>query len=149
MTASSPPAARYEIPELSDTRTQANLRSSFQFDAQAAQISARFARLAEIEGLPEVARTFRELSESQAFQAQGHLDLLWPAGDPLSAAAVGETSQNLQAAMAAHAGDGLDPLPDMTRTAHAEGFHDIASWFETCQHVRKAHLQRLQGLLDA
>jgi rubrerythrin len=133
-------------PDLQETQTHAHLKASFSMDAQASRLSERFARIAEIEGFPEIARTFRELAESQAFQAQGHLDLLMRAGDPLSGLQVGETPQNLRAALAAHDGELLETLPDMVAAARAEGFQDVASWFETMRHVREAHRQRLRGL---
>lgn len=115
-------------------------------DVQASRLSERFARIAEIEGFPEIARAFRELAESQAFQAQGHLDLLMRAGDPLSGVRMGDTVQNLRAALAAHDGDLLDGLPDMVAAARAEGFPDIASWFESVQYARQAHRMRLNEL---
>ena len=132
---------------LLDTQTHDNLRACFQHDAQAAQLSARFARVAEIEGFPEVARAFREMAESQAFQAQGHLDLLMRAVDPLGGGAMGGTTQNLRAAMAAH-DEMLDRLPDMVGAARAEGFFDVASWYESLLHASRAHRRRLGELLD-
>lgn len=133
--------------QLLDTQTHAHLKLSLQQDAQASQLLGRFARIAEIEGFPDEARTFRELAESQAFQAQGHLDLLMRAGDPLSGSSMGGTTQNLRAALSAH-DELLDPLPDMVRAARAEGFFDVASWFETLLHARQAHRKRLRDLLD-
>lgn len=133
--------------ELLDTQTHAHLKTSFEHDAQASRLSDRFARIAEIEGFPEIARAFREIAEAQAFQAQGHLDLLMRALDPISGRAMGGTTQNLKAALAAH-DELLDPLPDMVRAARAEGFADVASWFETMLRTRQAHRERLRRLLE-
>lgn len=132
---------------LIDTQTQANLKISFEQDAQAAQLSKRFARIAEIEGFPEIARTFRELAESQEFQAQGTLDLLMRAADPLSGSAMGGTHQNVRAALAAHA-EMLDTLDDMARAARGEGFFDVASWYDTLLRARQAHRDRLLEPLE-
>ena len=131
---------------LLDTQSHANLKLCFEHDAQAAQLSRRFARIAEIEGFPEVARAFREIAESQEFQAQGHLDLLMRAVDPLSGASMGGTHQNLRSALAAQE-EMLDPLPDMGRAARGEGFFDVASWADTLVRARQAHRQRLRDLL--
>lgn len=140
-------AARRVIPKLHDTQTHAHLRASFAHDAQASRLSERFARVAEIEGFPEIARAFRELAESQAFHAQGHLDLLLRAGDPLSGRRIGDTLENVRASVAEHEGELSSELIEMIRTARSEGFPDIASWFETMQHIRVAHQARLSALL--
>jgi rubrerythrin len=141
------PPTRGTLPPLHDTQSHAHLRASFIHDAEASRLSERFARIAEIEGFPEIARTFRDLAESQAFMAQGHLDLLMRAGDPISGRRTGDTMDNVRAALAAHDGELLDPLPDMVSAARAEGFPDIASWFESLAHARRAHRQRLAALL--
>lgn len=137
-----------KIPQLHDTQTHAHLRASFVYDVQASRLSERFARIAEIEGFPEIARTFRDLAESQAFQAQGHLDLLIRAGDPLSGRRIGDTLDNVRAALAAHDGELLSDLPGMVAAARAEGFPDAASWFETLARARDAHRARLASLLE-
>ncbi len=132
---------------LRDTRTHENLRTAFATDAQAVRLWASFGRIAEIEGFPEVARTFRELADSQNLYADGHLDFLMRAGEPLTGLPVGETAQNLRAALAAQRQGAQDSLPDMARTARAEGFMDIASWFDTIGRSRVAHAARLDEAL--
>jgi rubrerythrin len=140
---------RAPSPELRDTRTHENLRAAFAVDAQAVRMWEYFGRIAEIEGFPEVARTFRELAESQGVYAHGHLDFLMRAGEPLTGLPLGETAQNLRAAIAAEHHDAKDALPDMARTARAEGFMDIASWFDTIGRSREAHATRLETALAA
>ena len=39
-------------------------------------------------------------------------------------------------------------LEEMARTAHAEGFPDIASWFESLSDAKRARIARLQGDLE-
>ncbi|MES2640515.1 MAG: rubrerythrin family protein [Myxococcota bacterium] len=134
-------------PELRDTRTHENLRAAFAVDAQAVRMWEYFGRIAEIEGYPDVARTFRELAESQAVNAHGHLDFLMRAGEPLVGLPLGETAQNVRAAVAVQQHDAADVLPDMARTARAEGFMDIASWFDTMVRSRKHHEGRLTAAL--
>ena len=135
------------MPDLLDTQTHAHVQSAFAQDAQLCLLLQRYARVAELEGFSEAARTFRELAESVAFQAQGHLDLILPAGDPISAREVGDTTQNLRSVLAAHDGVLSDSLDDMAAAAHAEGFAAIGSWFTTLRHARRAHRARLVGVL--
>jgi rubrerythrin len=134
---------RAPSPELRDTRTHENLRAAFAMDAQAVRMWEYFGRVAEIEGFPEVARTFRELAESQAVDAHGHLDFLMRAGEPIVGLPLGESAENLRAAVAVHTHASADLYPDMARTARAEGFMDIASWFDTMVRARQHHAARL------
>lgn len=135
-------------PELRDTRTHEHLRAAFATDTQAVEMWAYFGRIAEIEGYPEVARTFRELAEAQRVVAGGHLDFLMRAAEPLAGHPLGETRQNVRAALAVEKSD-ADALADGVRTARAEGFHDIASWFETVARARGHHAARLEAALAA
>lgn len=130
--------------DLRDTRTWENLRDAFARDAQASRLWGVFARIAEIEGLPEAAAALRHLAELQAVEADGHLDLLARAGEPLLGSPSGDTAANLRAAAAAlrdHSFGG------MAATAHAEGFPDIASWFETLERSREVHAARVADAL--
>ena len=155
MNASQPPAPpdaphagqRAPSPELRDTKTHQNLRATFAVDAQAVEMWAYFARIAEIEGYPEVARVFREVGESQAVVAGGSLDFLMRAGEPIAGAPLGDTAQNVKAALAAQKADG-EGAPDMARTARAEGFMDIASWFDSVGMTRRHHAARLEAALQ-
>ena len=76
-------AAKGRLPTLKGTLTHAHLRDAFAMDARAASLYGYFARIAEIEGYPEVATTLRELAEQKAMFADGHLDFLKKAGEPL------------------------------------------------------------------
>lgn len=141
-------SSRRDLPSLQDTQTHAHLRASFVHDVCASSLSERYARVAEIEGFPEVARVFHELAEAQAFQAQGHLDLLARAGDPLSGCPIGDTARNLRSSLTAYQGELSERLADMIAAARAEGFPDVASWFETLRSVRRAQCERLSALVS-
>lgn len=146
--ARSPLPAQDHLPDLRGTRTHENLGAALALDTQAAILYASFARIAEIEGYPEVARTLRELAEAQGVIAGGHLDLLRRVGDPLSGRPIGETIENLRALADDASGPLLEPYAAAARTAHAEGFADVASWFETLVHARRDQHARLVGALD-
>jgi rubrerythrin len=147
--ADSPPshrdAARGRLPTLKGTLTHENLLQEFAQDAQAAVIYNYFARIAEIEGEPETATTLRELAEQKTLFAEGHLDFLKRAGEPLARRSIGETARNLQTAVRIEDQDATDQLPGMARTAHGEGFPGIASWFESVLLARIHHAARLRG----
>jgi rubrerythrin len=137
-------AAKGRLPTLQGTLTHSHLRDVFALDARAASLYGYFARIAEIEGYPEVATTLRELAEQKAMFADGHLDFLKKAGEPLTGRSIGETTRNLEAAILIEEQDAVDRLPAQARTAHGEGFPDIASWFESVALARHHHLDRLR-----
>ncbi|XYI01403.1 ferritin family protein [Sorangium sp. So ce1128] len=134
--------------KLRGTLTHAHLKASLASDAQTARIYAYVARVAEIEGYPDVARTLRELVELQVLLADGHVDFLKRAGEPRSGLELGETATNLRAIIAAEQQDATETLLAMARTADAEGFADIASWFETLVKAKCAHVVLLREALE-
>ncbi len=139
---------RGQAPSLSGSRTQTNLEEAFSQDAQAIQLFGYFAKIARIEGFADAARTWDELAESQHQFTHGHLDFLKRVGEPLARQRMGETQQNLVAGIAIEQLDAASRLEEMARTAHAEGFPDIASWFESLSDAKRARIARLQGDLE-
>jgi rubrerythrin len=139
---------RSRLLELKGTATHANLVQEFSRDAQLARLFQLFGRIAEIEGYVEVARAFREVTEAEEFFAAGHLDFIRRAGDPLTGSPVGETFQNLSAAILSEVHREGPDIAEMARTAHAEGFPDIASWFETLDRAKARHAERFRTSLD-
>ena len=133
--------------DLNGTATHENLIAAFSRDAQACRLLALYGQIAELEGYPDEARLFREVLESQQVFADGHLDFLRRVGDPLSGRSVGETALNLEAVIASSQEDLEKELPQMAATAHAEGFADIASWFETLVIAKRAHAKRAKSHL--
>lgn len=139
-------ADRYRQPALTDTLTNEHLDEALHRDAVAAIEWAYFARIAEIEGYPEVARVMRELAEQHNLCAQGHIDLMVRAKEPLTGRAMGDTRQNLVLA-AQLEGEDANSARDRARTARNEGFYDIAGWFESVGQASGAHAARLAELL--
>lgn len=137
------------LPELPDTATHARLRAAFARDAQAAAMWSWFARIAEIEGHDDAARVLRQMAESEALVASGHLDYLMRAGEPLGGFPVGETVANLRAALANQSQSAAEDLPEAARIARGEGFVDAASWLESVALARGLHAERLRAALEA
>ncbi len=134
--------------ELRGSRTHQHLLEAFAREAQATVLLDHYAQIAEIEGYPEAADALRELAASQKLQAHGHLDYLRLVGDPATGLPVGATDNNLMAVLTADGADQRDAYPTMARTAHAEGFPEIASWFETLAHSKRHHASRVRELID-
>jgi rubrerythrin len=134
--------------ELKGTKTHENLKAAFAGESQANRRYLYFAKIADIEGYPEIASNFRETAEGETGHAHGHLDYLKPVGDPATDLPIGETAENLKAAVAGETHEYTDMYPGMAKAARQEGFEEIADWFETLAKAEKSHAGRFQKLLN-
>ena len=134
--------------ELSSSKTLENLKAAFAGESQANRRYLYFAKVADIEGYPEIASNFRETAEGETGHAHGHLDYIKKVGDPATGLPIGDTEENLAAAVAGETHEYTDMYPGMAATARDEGFAEIADWFETLAKAEKSHAGRFQQLLD-
>ena len=134
--------------DLKGSKTHENLKAAFAGEPQANRRYLYFAKVADVEGYPEVAGNFRETAEGETGHAHGHLDYLKKVGDPATGLPIGDTNLNLAAAVAGETHEYTDMYPGMAKTARDEGFDEIADWFETLAKAEKSHAGRFQALLD-
>ena len=137
------------MPDLNGTKTHENLKAAFAGESQANRRYLYFAKVADIEGYPDVAGLFRDTAEGETGHAHGHLDYIKEVGDPATGLPIGETAENLAAAVAGETFEYTDMYPGMARTAREEGFGQIANWFETLAKAEKSHAGRFQQGLDS
>jgi rubrerythrin len=130
------------------TQTHDNLKAAFAGESQANRRYLYFAKQADVEGYPEVAGNFRDTAEGETGHAHGHLDYLKKVGDPATDLPIGDTAANLKAAVAGETHEYTDMYPGMAKTARAEGFDEIADWFETLAKAEKSHAGRFEDLLN-
>jgi len=136
------------MPELKGTKTHQNLKDAFAGESQANRRYLYFAKVADVEGYPEVASNFRETAEGETGHAHGHLEYLEASGDPATGLPIGGTGDNLKAAIAGETHEYTDMYPGMAKTARDEGFDEIADWFETLAKAERSHANRFQKALD-
>ncbi len=134
---------------LSGSRTVENLKAAFAGESQANRRYLYFAKVADVEGYPEVASNFRETAEGETGHAHGHLDYLKPVGDPATGLPIGDTVANLKAAIEGETHEYTDMYPGMAKAAREEGFGEIADWFETLAKAEKSHAGRFQKMLKS
>ncbi len=134
---------------LKGTSTHQNLKDAFAGESQANRRYLYFAKVADVEGYPEVAGNFRETAEGETGHAHGHLDYLKSVGDPATDEPIGDTVANLKSAVAGETHEYTEMYPGMARTARDEGFTEIADWFETLAKAEKSHAGRFQDMLDS
>jgi rubrerythrin len=133
--------------DLKGSETHQNLKAAFMNEAQANRRYLYYARQADIEGRPDIAGLFRDTAEGEAGHAHGHLDFLRKVGDPVTGMPIGNSVNNLEAAISGEILECTNIYPRMAETARAEGFIEIAEWFETLAKAEQNHAGRFrQGL---
>ncbi len=131
------------------SKTFNNLKDAFAGESMANRRYLYFAKLADVEGQPDVAGLFRDTAEGETGHAHGHLDYLKKVGDPATGLPIGDTKLNLKAAIHGETHEYTDMYPGMAKTAREEGFAEIADWFETLARAEKSHAGRFQKGLDS
>ena len=133
---------------LEGSQTFENLKAAFAGESQANRRYLYFAKVADIEGYPDIAGNFRDTADGETGHAHGHLEYLEETGDPATGEPIGSTAQNLKAAIAGETHEYTDMYPGMAKSAREEGFDEIADWFETLAKAEKSHAGRFQKALD-
>ena len=133
--------------QLKGSKTEQNLKDAFAGESQANRRYLYFAKVADVEGYPEVASNFRETAEGETGHAHGHLDFLKAVGDPATGLPIGDSALNLAAAIAGETHEYTDMYPGMARSAREEGFAEIADWFETLAKAERSHAGRFDKML--
>ena len=136
------------MPNLAGSKTHDNLKAAFAGESQANRRYLYFAKVADVEGYPEIAGNFRETAGGETGHAHGHLDYIKKVGDPATGLPIGGTEENLKASVAGETHEYTDMYPGMAATARQENFDEIADWFETLAKAEKSHAGRFQALLD-
>lgn len=134
--------------DLKGTKTHTNLKDAFAGESQANRRYLYFAKIADVEGHPDIAGLFRDTAEGETGHAHGHLDYLKSVGDPATDKRIGDTSLNLQSAVHGETHEYTNMYPGMAKTAREEGFTEIADWFETLAKAEKSHAGRFEKALS-
>ncbi len=135
--------------QLKGSKTHQNLKDAFAGESMANRRYLYFAKVADVEGYPEIAGNFRDTAEGETGHAHGHLDYLRSCGDPATGEPFGDTVKNLRSAVAGETHEYTNMYPGMAKTAREEGFAEIADWFETLAKAEKSHAGRFQKLLES
>ena len=134
---------------LKGTKTHQHLKDAFAGESQANRRYLYFASKADVEGQNDVAALFRSTAEGETGHAHGHLEYMEQVGDPATDLPIGRTRDNLKSAVAGETHEYTDMYPGMAKDARAEGFTEIADWFETLAKAERSHANRFQKALDA
>jgi rubrerythrin len=119
--------------------TQENLATAFAGESQANRKYLAFARKAEQEGFPQIARVFRAAADAETIHALGHFTNM---------GGVGTTLQNLKEAVAGETYEFSQMYPPMLAQAEQEG-HKSRVMFGFANKAEKVHAGLFQQALDA
>ena len=134
---------------LKGSKTEENLKAAFAGESQANRRYLYFAKVADVEGFPDVAGLFRDTAEGETGHAHGHLDYLKKVGDPATGEPIGDTNLNLKASIAGETYEYTQMYPGFAKTARQEGFEEIAEWFEVLARAERSHAGRFKKGLDS
>jgi rubrerythrin len=133
---------------LKGTKSMESLKNAFAGESQANRRYLYFARVADIEGYPDIGGLFRDTSEAETGHAFGHLDFLKEVADPVTGVPIGNTEKNLKSAIEGETYEYTEMYPGMAKTARGEGFQELAEWFETLAKAEKSHAGRFTKGLE-
>lgn len=121
------------------SRTEQNLREAFAGESQANRRYLAFAKQAEKEGHPQVAKLFRAAAEAETVHAHAHLRTL---------DGVKTTEENLKEAIAGETHEFKKMYPAMIEEAKKEGQKAAERSFTYANEVEKVHANLYQKALD-
>ncbi len=121
------------------SKTHENMMAAFAGESQANRKYLAFAKQADKEGLPQVAKLFRAAAEAETIHAHGHLR---------NAGKIGSTLDNLKAAIDGETYEFTKMYPQMIAEAEAEGEKVPARYFGWANAVEEVHATLYKKALE-
>ena len=119
--------------------TRENLQEAFAGESQANRKYLAFAKKAEAEGRPQIAKLFRAAAEAETVHAHNHLRVL---------GGIKGTKENLQAAIEGEGFEFKHMYPKFIAEAEKEGDSQAVITFKYANEVEKVHHQLYTGALE-
>ena len=110
--------------------TTDNLKEAFAGESQANRKYLAFAKKADADGYPQVARLFRAAADAETVHAHAHLDVL---------GGVKDTTENLQAAIDGEGAEFREMYPQFVDQATTEGNKAAVRSFKNALAVEEIH----------
>jgi len=116
-----------------------NLKEAFSGESQAFLKYSAFAKAAEKDGKPNIARLFRTTAQAELLHAEGHLKAL---------DGIGSTVENLEGAISGETYEFTEMYPPMLEQAEAEG-HKAKRMFKFAVEAEQVHAKLYALALEA
>ena len=120
--------------------TMENLAQAFAGESQANRKYLAFAKKAEEDGMPQVAKLFRAAAEAETIHAHAHFRVM---------GGIKSTAENLQAAIEGEGEEFKDMYPKMLAEAQAEGNKPAEFSFKNALAVEEIHHGLYSKALEA
>lgn len=120
--------------------TAENLKEAFAGESQANRMYLAFAKKAEDDGYPQVAKLFRAAAEAETVHAHAHFRVM---------GGVKDTADNLQAAVEGEGFEFQEMYPKFVKEAEAEGNKPALFSFKNAMAVEEVHHGLYGKALDA
>lgn len=120
-------------------KSEKNLQDAFAGESQANRKYLAFAKQADKEGYPQVARLFRAAAEAETVHAHNHLKAL---------DGIKTTKENLLEAIGGETHEFKEMYPPMIEAAKEEGANDALRSFTFANTVEKTHAELYQKAFD-
>ncbi len=121
------------------SKTTEDLKAAFAGESQANRKYLAFAKVADKEGFPQVARLFRAAAEAETVHAHNHFRAL---GE------IKSTAENLKTAISGENYEAVTMYPAFVQDAEAEGMKQALTSFKFALEVEKEHEALYQAALD-
>lgn len=120
------------------SKTEENLKAAFAGESQANRKYLAFAKQAEKDGYPQIAKLFRAIAAAETVHAHNHFRIL---------GGVGTTEENLKAGIAGESYEIESMYPEFIAEAEAAGEKKALTSFKWAWEVEKEHEQIFQQVL--
>ena len=124
----------------SSEKTLGNLKEAFAGESQANRKYLAFAKQANSEGYPQIARLFRAAADAETVHAIAHLRAM---------DGVGSTKENLEAAVSGETFEFKNMYPGMIEQADADGEDEAKMSFMNANSVEQIHAGLYQKYLNS
>jgi rubrerythrin len=121
-------------------KTERDLAQAFAAESKASVRNDAFARKADAEGFPQIARLFRAVSEAESVHARRYLLLL--------RGKIGSTEENLQRAFQSEIRANVEEYPKLIRDAAEEGEEGALKAFSQSRDVENRHAELYRSALN-
>jgi rubrerythrin len=120
--------------------TKDNLQAAFAGESQANRKYLAFAKKAESEGFPQIAKLFRAAAEAETVHAHAHLRVM---------GGIKSTAENLQTAIDGEGHEFKSMYPDFVKAAEAEQSKAAVTTFKNAMAVEKEHYGLYTAALES
>lgn len=121
------------------TKTDDNLKAAFAGESQANRLYLAFAKAADQEGFPQIAKLFRAAAEAETVHAHNHLRVM---------AQVKSTAENLGTAVTGETFEFTKMYPQFIEEAKQEGNKKAVQSFDYANKVEQIHAKLYQKAID-